>query len=382
MALMSLRDVVKHYPSARKGGGPIRAIDGVSLDIEAGDIYGIIGYSGAGKSTLVRLINALERVSSGSIEIDGTDITTLPEPKLRAVRGGIGMIFQQFNLFNSRNVAGNVAYPLRVAKWPKADREQRVGELLDWVGLSDRARNYPDQLSGGQKQRVGIARALSTKPRILLADEATSALDPQTTEDVLGLLRRANEEFGVTIIVITHEMDVVKSICSHVAVMEEGHIVERGEVFDVFSSPQSPATRRFVSTVVQTVPSAQELAELRSRHDGRLVSVGVKSGETNQAEIFRRFGDADVDVELVYGGITEISGKSFGQLTFSLSGNAEDIDRAIAGVREIAEVADTERLVDELATPDKRTGNRIGSAGDHPPESDGTPGMGLGPGAL
>ncbi|MGO2111938.1 MAG: methionine ABC transporter ATP-binding protein, partial [Pseudoclavibacter sp.] len=296
MTLISLRDVEKRYPPASKGGEPIRAIDGVSLDINAGDMYGIIGYSGAGKSTLVRLINALEPVTSGSIEIDGTDITGLPETGLRQIRSGIGMIFQQFNLFNSRNVAGNVAYPLRVAKWPKAEREQRVAELLDWVGLSDRARNFPDQLSGGQKQRVGIARALSTKPRILLADEATSALDPQTTEDVLGLLRRANEEFGVTIIVITHEMDVVKSICSHVAVMEKGKIVERGEVYDVFSSPATPATKRFVSTVVQTVPSEKELGELRARHGGRLVSVGVKSGETNQAEIFRRFGDAGVDV--------------------------------------------------------------------------------------
>lgn len=354
MALIRLRDVVKEYPATSKGAEPVRAIDGVNLDVNAGDIYGIIGYSGAGKSTLVRLVNALEPVSSGSIHIDDADITTLGESDLRPVRSGIGMIFQQFNLFNSRNVAGNVAYPLRVAKWPRTEREARIAELLDWVGLSDRARNYPDQLSGGQKQRVGIARALATKPRILLADEATSALDPQTTADVLGLLRRANDELGVTIIVITHEMDVVKTICSHVAVMERGRIVERGEVYDVFSNPQSPATKRFVSTVVQSVPNEHELDELRARHGGRLVSVGVRSGETNQAEIFRRFGESGVDVTLVYGGITEIRGRSFGQLTFSLHGADAQIDRAIAGVSEIAEVTDTERLTVELAAAERR----------------------------
>ena len=349
MALIRLRDVVKQYPSPTKGDDPIRAIDGVDLDIEAGTIYGIIGYSGAGKSTLVRLVNALESVTSGSIEIDGTDITKLSESRLREVRTGIGMIFQQFNLFNSRDVAGNVAYPLRVAKWSKADRLARIDELLDWVGLSSRARNFPDQLSGGQKQRVGIARALATKPRILLADEATSALDPQTTADVLGLLRRANEELGVTIIVITHEMDVVKSICSHVAVMEHGRVVEQGDVYDVFSNPQASATKRFVGTVVQTVPSEQELAALRERHGGRLVSVAVRAGETDQAEIFRRFGAEGVDVELVYGGITEIRGRSFGQLTFALQGSDDAIERAIAGVREVAKVADTATLTDEIA---------------------------------
>ena len=349
MTFIRLRNVVKEYPGASKGASPIRAVDGVDLDIEAGSIMGIIGYSGAGKSTLVRLVNALEPVSSGSIEIDGTELSSLPEARLRSIRSGIGMVFQQFNLFNSRNVAGNVGYPLRVAKWDRAAREARVAELLDWVGLRDRARNYPDQLSGGQKQRVGIARALATKPRILLADEATSALDPQTTADVLALLQRANDEFGVTILVITHEMDVVKTICSHVAVMERGRIVEQGEVYDVFSDPQAAATKRFVSSVVQTVPSGRELAELRARVDGRLVSVGVRHGETDQAEIFRRFSEAGLGVELVYGGITEIRGRSFGQLTFALRGDDEAVERAIADVARIAEVSDTEALSAELA---------------------------------
>ena len=354
MAFIRLRDVVKHYPAAARGDEPIRAVDGVDLEIAAGSVFGIIGYSGAGKSTLVRLINALEPVASGSIEIDGTDITTLSEGRMRRMRSGIGMVFQQFNLFNSRTVAGNVAYPLRVAKWPAAERDARVAELLEWVGLRDRARNYPDQLSGGQKQRVGIARALATKPRILLADEATSALDPQTTEDVLDLLRRANQELGVTIIVITHEMDVVKSICSHVAVMEGGRVVEQGEVYDVFASPKAPATTRFVSTVVQSVPRERELAELRARHGGRLVSVGVRSGETDQAEIFRRFGAAGVGVELVYGGITEIGGRAFGRLTFALQGAEADVERAVAAVRELTDVTDTAQLTAELAAAEQR----------------------------
>lgn len=339
MAHISLRDVVKEYRGTAKDAAPVRAVDGVSLDIEAGDIYGMIGYSGAGKSTLVRLVNALEPVTSGAIEVDGTDITTLSEDRLRQIRTGIGMIFQQFNLFNSRTVADNVAYPLRVAKWPKAEREQRVAELLEFVGLSDKAGSYPDQLSGGQKQRVGIARALATKPSILLADEATSALDPQTTGDVLELLRKANRELGVTIIVITHEMDVIKTIASHVAVMERGRVIERGEVFEVFSNPQEPATRRFVSTVVQGIPNGQEVKELHGRYPGStLVAVSIRQGATEQAEVFRRFQAEGLGVQLVFGGINEIRGQSFGHLTFALDGGDDARERAIASVQEIADV--------------------------------------------
>ena len=211
MALVSLTDVTKSYDV---DGDPVVAVDDVTLDIEQGDVYGIIGYSGAGKSTLVRLINALEPATSGAIVVDGVDLTTLGERELRRVRGGIGMIFQQFTLFSSRNVRANIAYPLKLAGWSKADIDERVTELLSFVGLSDKARAYPEQLSGGQKQRVGIARALATRPSILLADEATSAIDPQTTHEVLSLLKRVNEEQGVTIVVITHEMDVIQTIAT------------------------------------------------------------------------------------------------------------------------------------------------------------------------
>ncbi|WP_371029755.1 methionine ABC transporter ATP-binding protein [Pseudoclavibacter sp. JSM 162008] len=340
MALITLTDVVKEYPAPKRGAPVIRAVDGVSLNIEAGDIYGVIGYSGAGKSTMVRLINALEPTTSGSIHVDGVDITKLPETKLRSVRAGIGMIFQQFNLFNSRNVAGNVAYPLRVAKTPKAEREKRVAELLEFVGLSEKARAFPDQLSGGQKQRVGIARALATNPSILLADESTSALDPQTTADVLQLLKKANEELGVTIIVITHEMDVVKEIASHVAVMEHGKIVEQGEVFDIFANPEASATQRFVSTVVQGIPDAELRADLGARHPGTLVTLSFRDGRTNQGQALRILHEAGITVELVYGGMNEIRGKSFGDLTFALQGDADARRRALDEIGGLAVVTE------------------------------------------
>lgn len=340
MALISLRDVVKEYPAGERGVAPLRAVDSVSLDVGRGEVHGIIGYSGAGKSTLVRLVNALEPVTSGSITIDGEEITGMDEARLRSLRSGIGMIFQQFNLFNSRTVSGNIAYPLRLAGWPRAEREARVAELLDFVGLSERARAYPDQLSGGQKQRVGIARALATKPGILLADEATSALDPQTTSDVLDLLRKANEELGVTIMVITHEMEVVKAIATHVAVMERGRIIERGEVFDVFSDPRHAATRRFVSTVVQGVPDARQLESLRGRYGGRLVTVSVRPEEEAQGEILRRFHDEGVRVQLVFGGMNEIRGRSFGHLTFAVEGEPGRVEAALRRVAEIASVTE------------------------------------------
>ncbi|NLT26815.1 MAG: methionine ABC transporter ATP-binding protein [Microbacteriaceae bacterium] len=340
MAMIRMRDVVKEYPGRGRGAEPIRAVDGVSLDIEAGSIYGVIGYSGAGKSTLVRLINALEPTTSGSIEIDGDEIVGLPESKLREVRTEIGMIFQQFNLFNSRTVAGNVAFPLSIAKTERAERDARVHELLDFVGLGDRARAYPDQLSGGQKQRVGIARALSTSPKILLADESTSALDPQTTSDVLDLLARVNEELGITIVVITHEMEVIKRIATHVAVMERGRVVEHGPVYDVFSDPQHAATRRFVSTVIPAVPEGRELEALRERHTGALITVTVTDEGRAQHEVLGRLVRAGVDAQLVHGGMHELTGRAFGHLTFALHGEPDAERAAIESVREIAEVVE------------------------------------------
>jgi len=284
-AIVTFRDVSKVFVS---GGQEVRAVDGVTLDIASGEIFGVIGYSGAGKSTLVRLINALERTTAGSITVDGVDITTLREGQLRSVRSKIGMIFQQFNLMSSRTVASNVAYPLKVAGWSADKRRARVAELLEFVGISDKARRYPSMLSGGQKQRVGIARALATSPKILLADEATSALDPETTQDVLALLRKVNRELGITVIIITHEMDVVRSTCDRVAVMEHGRVVEVGDVYSVFADPQERATRAFVDSALRDRPTADVLERLRHRHPGRLVTVNVHEDGTSRAQVLKR----------------------------------------------------------------------------------------------
>ncbi|QAY73403.1 methionine ABC transporter ATP-binding protein [Agromyces protaetiae] len=340
MALVSLRNVTKAYPPAERGGAPVVAVDDVSLEIEPGDVYGIIGYSGAGKSTLVRLVNALEPATGGTITVDGREITALPERDLRAVRLEIGMIFQQFNLFNSKTVEGNIAYPLLVAGWPKPKIAARVAELLAFVGLADKAKNYPDQLSGGQKQRVGIARALATSPKLLLADEATSALDPETTGEVLALLKRVNREFGVTIIVITHEMDVIQSIATKVAVMDGGRVVESGDVFDVFSAPKQASSARFVSTVVKGVPSPAEVAVLRERHEGRLVTLSFRDGDASQASVFLELARAGVEFELVYGGINDIQGRAFGHLTLALRGPDASVQAALAAVADRIDVTE------------------------------------------
>jgi len=335
MALIEFRDVTKSF---RSGDSTITAIDGVSLSIDRGEIFGIIGYSGAGKSTLVRLVNALERVTSGAILIDGVDITQLPEAKLRGVRAGIGMIFQQFNLFRSRTVFGNVAYPLKVAGWPKEKRKARVAELLAFVGLTDKAWVYPDQLSGGQKQRVGIARALATNPAILLADESTSALDPETTADVLALLKRVNTELGVTIVVITHEMEVVRSIADRVAVLDSGQVIESGSVFELFSDPKTVTAQRFVGTVLRNHPEAGDIERLRGKHAGRIVSARIHDDGRLGAVLSDAVGRHDVRFEIVYGGISALQGRSFGSLTLELIGADSGVDALIAELRQVTEV--------------------------------------------
>ena len=340
MPIVSLTNVSKTYPSRVPGDAEVVAVDDVSLEIEKGDVFGIIGYSGAGKSTLVRLINALEPATGGTITVDGVDITALKESELRRVRGGIGMIFQQFNLFSSRTVRANIAYPLKLAGWAKPDIEARVTELLSFVGLSDKAKAYPEQLSGGQKQRVGIARALATKPAILLADEATSALDPQTTHEVLDLLARVNREQGVTIVIITHEMDVIQTIATKVAVMENGRVIEQGDVFDVFSAPQNPASQRFVGTVVKGVPSPSERSVLRDRHQGRLVTFSFRDGDSSQAQVFLDLAGAGLDFELVYGGINDIRGRAFGHLTLAIRGDDSVVDRTLADIAQRVDVTE------------------------------------------
>jgi len=331
--LLRLRGVTKTYPGRR--GAAVTAVDGVDLDVAAGGIQAIVGYSGAGKSTLVRLVNALEPATSGSIVVDGVEVVGLPERRLRQVRLGIGMIFQQFNLFESRTVWGNLAYPLQVAGVGKAEQQRRISELLHFVGLPDKAHAHPRHLSGGQKQRVGIARALATSPKLLLADEATSALDPDTTQEVLELLKRVNAELGTTIVAITHEMDVVRTIADNVAVMEKGRVVESGPVYDVFSAPRQPVTRRFVRTVVDDEPDAAALAALRERHPGRLVKLELREDGPRQADVFGVLSRRQVPFALVYGGIEEVRGATFGNLTLALDGPSAEVDAALAELRDV-----------------------------------------------
>ncbi|WP_312677262.1 methionine ABC transporter ATP-binding protein [Microbacterium sp.] len=340
MTLIRLRGVTKTFPPATKTAEPVVAVDDVSLEIAAGEICGIIGYSGAGKSTVLRLVNALETPTSGAVEVDGVDITRLGERELRRLRGDIGMIFQQFNLFDSRTVAGNVAYPLEVAGRQRAEIRTRVAELLEFVGLSGKAGNYPEQLSGGQKQRVGIARALATSPRILLADEATSALDPDTTQEVLALLKRVNAELGVTILVITHEMDVIRTLADRVVVMEHGRVIEEGPVFDILSAPQHAATARFVASIIEDVPTGEDLAVLRGRHPGRIVTLDVREGTAAQADVFAALAAHGVRFEVVHGGINDIRGRVFGHLTLALTGPADAVDRAIAAASAFADLTE------------------------------------------
>ncbi|WP_039798764.1 methionine ABC transporter ATP-binding protein [Nocardia araoensis] len=312
-----------------KGAQRNVALDDIDLRIEQGEIFGVIGYSGAGKSTLVRLINALEKPTSGTIEISGAPITGVPERQVRRLRRDIGMVFQQFNLFRSRTAAGNVEYPLKVAGWKRAERKARVAELLEFVGLSDKARSYPDQLSGGQKQRVGIARALATSPSLLLADESTSALDPETTGEVLRLLRKINRELGVTIVVITHEMDVIRAVADRVAVLAEGRIVELADTFDVFAAPRAAPTRSFVETVLHNRPSEEELRRLADRHGGRLVTVDVDD-ELGIGAALAAAAHAEVRFEVVYGGVSSLQEKTFGSLTLALHGSADAVDKVVA----------------------------------------------------
>ena len=340
MTLIRLSGVTKSFPARATSAPPVVAVDDVSLEVSAGEICGIIGYSGAGKSTVLRLVNALEKPTSGAVEIDGRDITRLGERELRTLRGDIGMIFQQFNLFDSRTVAGNVAYPLEVAGRPRRQVDARVAELLHFVGLADKAKSYPEQLSGGQKQRVGIARALATNPRILLADEATSALDPDTTHEVLALLKRINKEFGITILVITHEMDVIRTIADHVVVMEAGRIIERGSVFDVLSSPREPATRKFVASIIDDVPRGDQLRILRERHPGRIVTFTLRDGDVAQADVFETLTAHGIRFELIHGGINDFGGRVFGHLTLSLTGESDAVARAIEAARAHAPIVE------------------------------------------
>ncbi|MER0093291.1 methionine ABC transporter ATP-binding protein [Corynebacterium sp. KPL2838] len=333
---IEFRNITKVFQQKK---AEVKALDDVSLTVDSGEIIGIIGYSGAGKSTLVRMINGLDTPTSGELLLDGQNIVGISEKKLRGIRRNIGMIFQQFNLMNSRTAAGNIEYPLQLQGIGKRERQQRVQELLDFVGLGDKGKSYPEQLSGGQKQRVGIARALATNPSLLLADEATSALDPTTTQEVLDLLRRVNKELGITIVVITHEMEVVRSIADKVAVMENGRVVEQGSVYQVFSNPQTAVAAKFVATSLRNEPDVVETDDLLV-HEGRLFTINL----TEESGFFgaaAKLKDAGVSIAVVHGGITTLQQHSFGKLTVRLSGDdaaIEEFYRALSATTQIEEI--------------------------------------------
>jgi D-methionine transport system ATP-binding protein len=316
-------------------GGP-PALDGVSLDVAPGEIFGIVGRSGAGKSTLIRCVNLLERPDAGRLSVLGQDMLALPDAGLRAARRGIGMVFQHFNLAARRTVAENIAFPLEIAGIPRAERAARVAELLPLVGLEAKRDAWPAQLSGGQKQRVGIARALASRPRILLCDEATSALDPETTADILKLIRSLRDRLDLTVLLITHEMSVVKEICDRVAVMEAGRIIEQGRVFDVFTRPESPTTRSFVAEVIGhsvphgTVARLPEPEEGEARRLLQVLFAGPSSTRAVVSEASRRFG---LDLNIVSGRIDEIAGEPFGLMALAAYGPPEKIEEAVVWMR-------------------------------------------------
>lgn len=308
--------------------GSLTALQDINLHIPKGAVYGIIGLSGAGKSTLIRCLNMLEKPTGGEIILDGQDMTRLEGKVLRKARQSIGMIFQHFNLLESRTVADNIAFPLEIAEWPKEKISERVRELLPLVGLEERANAYPAQLSGGQKQRVGIARALATNPSVLLCDEATSALDPQTTVSILELLKEINEKFDLTIVIITHEMKVIKEICTDVAVIDQAQIVEQGSVESVFINPQSNIAKEFISSVFPNRLPAQLLRELAQHPSSQIINVNFLGSAASEPIITDLIRECGVTVNILYGSIDRLRSTLFGTLTLELQGNQNNLAEA------------------------------------------------------
>lgn len=328
--MIKLEQVCKSFDTA---SGNVHAVRDVSLEIQDGEIFGIIGFSGAGKSTLVRCINLLERPTSGKVWVDEVELTALSEKELRGVRKKIGMIFQHFNLMRSRTVYQNIDFPLKKTGLSKTERDQKINSLLELVGLTDKKDAYPSQLSGGQKQRVAIARALANDPKVLLCDEATSALDPQTTQAILKLLKKVNEEMGITIILITHEMAVVKDICGQVAIMENGYMVETGNTVDVFCHPKQSITKDFIDTasnirkIYDLIEEDNELTRLDEGDKMLLLTYsGNNAGEPLISYLSKAF---DIRANIIYGNIDYLKGKPLGKLVVTLSGQPENVKEAI-----------------------------------------------------
>ena len=333
--MIRLENVSKTFTDSNK---EVHAVNNVRLTINDGDIFGIIGFSGAGKSTLVRCINLLEKPTVGKVFVDDAEITALSGKELRKARKKIGMIFQHFNLMPSRTIFGNVAYPLRGSGFSKEEIKEKVHHLLELVGISEKENAFPSQLSGGQKQRVAIARALANDPSILLCDEATSALDPQTTKSILKLLQQLNQTLGITVVVITHEMAVVKEICNRVAVMDHGDVVEEGEVFHVFASPKEPLTRSFI----KTTSNLQKIEELIAADSpvvatkkGELI-VRLSYVEKNTSEplistVTQKFG---IILNIVFADVEIVQNAPIGGTVAIVSGESSRIDEALQYLRD------------------------------------------------
>ncbi|WP_332629397.1 methionine ABC transporter ATP-binding protein [Halalkalibacter flavus] len=322
--MIELKRVSKTFASKKT---TVKALDDVSIHVKKGEIYGVIGYSGAGKSTLIRCVNMLEKPSEGEIVVNGVSMTNLSTNKLREARQNIGMIFQGFNLLKTATVYDNIAIPLKLTGIPKAEIDERVNRYLAVVGLEAKADSYPSQLSGGQKQRVAIARALSHEPDVLLSDEATSALDPETTESILSLLLKINKEFGITILLITHEMHVVQKICDRVAVMENGKVIEEGKVIDIFSKSTTDTTKKFINSLFPEDIPAEVINSFSEQGPViRLSFVGQSTGKPALAEVSKKF---EVYTNILSGNIVQLKNEPYGRMVIHLQGTKEQTEAAI-----------------------------------------------------
>ena len=328
--MIEIKNVSKKFHTSQ---GEVRALNNVSLTIPDGDIFGIIGMSGAGKSTLVRCINMLERPSEGSIEIDGCDIGALSESELRAMRRQITMIFQGFNLLMQRSCLKNVCFPLELAGVKKSEARKKAQELLELVGLGDKADAYPSRLSGGQQQRVAIARALATNPKVLLCDEATSALDPTTTNSILELIRSIHDKLGITVIIITHQMSVVENICKHVAILEEGSVAEQGEVAEVFAHPKSEAAKKLV------YPEGDQLSFGEELSGEKLIRVVFNGAEATGTPMIARLAvEEGIEANIVYASTKSIGNKTYGSMLLGIPGGLENVERSIRYLTRIQDI--------------------------------------------
>lgn len=332
--MIDIKDVSVQFETS---DGKVDAVKDVTLSIKEGEVYGVIGYSGAGKSTLVRTINMLQVPTSGQVMVNGNDMTRLPEKELLQACKKIGMIFQHFNLMKQRTVAENIAFPLYKSGLSKSEINQRVNRLLELVDLTDRKNSYPAQLSGGQKQRVGIARALANDPKVLLCDEATSALDPNTTLQILDLLKKVNEELGITIVIITHEMPVIKSMCDRVAIMSDGKVVEQGTIFDIFTDPKDPITQSFIESASQKEKEIQDIAdEVKEKYGSekahliRIDYAGHHKGDRLVANLVK---DYQLTLNILYADVEMIQGQPSGTLLLEVEGEAASIEAALKRLR-------------------------------------------------